>query len=212
MCQASENRGFSFGNKTMAKEINFFAAVWDKLTDATYSVVDAKTNEPQLEFDSILECNFHGSATSTQVPIETGFKKTDYKYANPDDLHLKGIVSKNGTFGIGFLDINYSLTGQNKNTLIEKIRAKCEELTHNLILVNAQTRNSGLRKNYTMTDYVINETPYNFNLLEVDMSFEQVLLFNEDGEMLRNKADGDTQQIGIVESLKQNIGKWWESL
>ena len=79
-------------------------------------------------------------------------------------------------------------------------------------MVNVQTRNSGLRKNYTMTDYVINETPDNFNLLEVDMSFEQVLLFNEDGEMLRNKADGDTQQIGIVESLKQNIGKWWESL
>lgn len=78
----------------MAKEINFLASVWDKLTAATYSVVDAETREPLLEFDTIMECGFHGSASSTQVPIETGFSVTDYKYANPDDLHMKGIVSK----------------------------------------------------------------------------------------------------------------------
>lgn len=195
----------------MAKEINFLASVWDKLTAATYSIVDAETREPLLEFDTIMECGFHGSASSTQVPIETGFKKTDYKYANPDDLHMKGIVSKNGTVGIGFMDINVSLTGRDKNNLIERIRTTCDKLTHEMTLVDIQTRNSGLRKNYTMVDYFIDETEENFNLLEVDMTFEEVLLFNKDGKMLKNEADGDTQLIGIVETLKQDLKEWWKS-
>lgn len=195
----------------MAKEINFLASVWDKLTKATYSIVDAETREPQLEFDTIIECRVHGSASSTQVPIETGFSVTDYKYANPDDLHMKGIVSKNGTVGIGFMDVNYSLTGEDKNNLIEKIRTTCDKLTHEMTLVDIQTRNSGLRKKYTMVDYVIDETPENFNLLEVDMTFEQVLTFDDKGKFLRNEADGDTKLIGIVETLKQDLKEWWNS-
>ncbi len=195
----------------MAKEINFLASVWDKLTKATYSIVDAETREPQLEFDTIIECGVHGSASSTQVPIETGFSVTDYKYANPDDLHMKGIVSKNGTVGIGFMDVNYSLTGEDKNNLIEKIRTTCDKLTHEMTLVDIQTRNSGLRKKYTMVDYVIDETPENFNLLEVDMTFEQVLTFDDKGKFLRNEADGDTKLIGIVETLKQDLKEWWNS-
>lgn len=195
----------------MAKEINFLASVWDKLTAATYSVVDAETREPLLEFDTIMECGFHGSASLTQVPIETGFSVTDYKYANPDDLHMKGIVSKNGTVGIGFMDVNYSLTGEDKNNLIEKIRTTCDKLTHEMTLVDIQTRNSGLRKKYTMVDYVIDETPENFNLLEVDMTFEQVLTFDDKGKFLRNEADGDTKLIGIVETLKQDLKEWWNS-
>ena len=195
----------------MAKEINFLASVWDKLTAATYSVVDAETREPLLEFDTIMECGFHGSASSIQVPIETGFSVTDYKYANPDNLHMKGIVSKNGTVGIGFMDVNYSLTGEDKNNLIEKIRTTCDKLTHEMTLVDIQTRNSGLRKKYTMVDYVIDETPENFNLLEVDMTFEQVLTFDDKGKFLRNEADGDTKLIGIVETLKQDLKEWWNS-
>lgn len=195
----------------MAKEINFLASVWDKLTKATYSIVDAETREPQLEFDTIIECRVHGSTSSTQVPIETGFSVTDYKYANPDDLHMKGIVSKNGTVGIGFMDVNYSLTGEDKNNLIEKIRTTCDKLTHEMTLVDIQTRNSGLRKKYTMVDYVIDETPENFNLLEVDMTFEQVLTFDDKGKFLRNEADGDTKLIGIVETLKQDLKEWWNS-
>lgn len=195
----------------MAKEINFLASVWDKLTAATYSVVDAETREPLLEFDTIMECGFHGSASLTQVPIETGFSVTDYKYANPDDLHMKGIVSKNGTVGIGFMDVNYSLTGEDKNNLIEKIRTTCDKLTHEMTLVDIQTRNSGLRKKYTMVDYVIDETPENFNLFEVDMTFEQVLTFDDKGKFLRNEADGDTKLIGIVETLKQDLKEWWNS-
>lgn len=114
---------------------------------------------------------------------------------------MKGIVSKNGTVGIGFMDVNYSLTGEDKNNLIEKIRTTCDKLTHEMTLVDIQTRNSGLRKKYTMVDYVIDETPENFNLLEVDMTFEQVLTFDDKGKFLRNEADGDTKLIGIVERI-----------
>lgn len=196
----------------MAQKINYLATVWNKLTKATYSIVDAQTREPLLEFDSILECNFHGSATSTQNPTENGFKKTEYKYANPDDLHLKGVVSKNGTVGLGFADFNYSISGQDKNNLMEIIRAQCDKLTKNMILVDVQTRNSGLRENYTMVDHNINETPDNFNLLEVDMAFEQVLLFDKKGNITRGIADKDTGNVGIVETLKQDLGEWWKSL
>lgn len=195
----------------MEKVINFLASVWDKLTSATYSVKDATSERIYLEFDSILESSFHGSASSTQVPTEVGLSITDYKYGNPDELRLKGIVSKNGTFGIGFMNVNYSITGQDKNNLMENIRAQCNYLTKNIILVDIQTRNSGLRENYTMVDYNINETPENFNLLEVDMIFEQVILFDETGKITRDIADKDTVNVGIVETLKQNIGKWWES-
>ena len=78
-----------------------------------------------------------------------------------------------------------------------------------MILLDIQTRNSGLRKNFTMNDFMINENPGNYNMLEVDMSFTEVLLLTAEGTMLRNVADSDTQKAGIVETRDVNLGRWW---
>lgn len=60
-----------------------------------------------------------------------------------------------------------------------------------------------------MNDFMINENPGNYNMLEVDMSFTEVLLLTAEGTMLRNVADSDTQKAGIVETRDVNLGRWW---
>lgn len=182
--------------------IEFLSNIWDKLTSSTYSIYSKKDDTVKLwlEFDAIDECSFSGSSTVTKYPAEIGINVTDYKFSNPDQIQIKGVVSKNGTFGIGFMDKNYSLFGKDKNSLIENIRNQCDKLARTMELVNIQTRNSGLRQNFTLTSYVINETPDNYNLLEVDMTFDEVLLFGPDGKITRKIADTDTQDCGISQT------------
>lgn len=192
---------------------SFLAKSWDKLTSSTYSVystTSAGGKKIWLEFDSIEECAFSGSSTVTKYPAEIGVNITDYKYTNPDQISLKGVVSKNGTFGIGVFNMNYSLFGKDKNSLIERIRNQCDNLVRTLELVNIQTRNSGLRENFTLTSYSIDESPDNFNLLEVDMTFDEVLLFGTNGQLTRKVSDSNTQDGGIVQTLKTSIKKWWK--
>lgn len=191
-------------------ELKFLTKIWNGLTSETYSII-GKDNKIWLQFDAIDECRVHGSATTTKNPTESGFNQTDYKYFNPADISLKGVVSRNGIVGLGFLEQSYSLGGINKASLIENIRSQCDILTANMILLDIQTRNSGKRNNYTMVDYTIQETPENYNLLEVDMAFDQVLTYGSDGVVNRKASDTNTVSIGIVESLSQNLGKWWNS-
>ena len=121
---------------------------------------------------------------------------------------LKGAISVNSLIRFG--DAEYNLDGiTNKTSLVELIRNQCSELCRNMILLDIQTRNSGLRKNFTMNDFVINETPGNYNMLEVDMSFTEVLLLTAEGTMLRNVADSNMQKAGIVETRDVNLGRWW---
>jgi len=192
---------------------SFLTKSWDKLTSSTYSVystTSAGDKKIWLEFDSIEECSFAGSSTVTKYPAEIGVNITDYKYTNPDQIALKGVVSKNGTFGIGVFNVNYSLFGKDKNSLIERIRNQCDSLVRTLELVNIQTRNSGLRENFTLTSYTIDESPDNFNLLEVDMTFDEVLLFGTNGQLTRKVSDSNTQDGGIVQTLTTSIKKWWK--
>lgn len=191
--------------------INFLTKIWEGLTSATYSVTGSSDHAVYLQFDSIEECSFRGSATATQVPTEAGLNRTDYKYVNPDSVQMKGIVSKNGILGLGLVGASYSISGVKKQSLIEKIRKQCEILTRNIILVDIATRNSGTRKNYTMTDYTIEETPDNFSLFEVTMTFDEVLLFGKEGTLTRNVSDQDLKNIGIVETLAQDLKEWWNS-
>lgn len=195
-------------------ELNFLSSITDKLANSTYSIygTDEKGDRKiYLEFDSILECSYNGSSTVTQYPAESGINITDYKYSNPDQITLKGIISKNGTVGIGALDINYSLFGQDKVSLIETTRQQLNELCRQMKRVNIQTRNSGLRTSFTLSSFEITETPDNYNLLEADMTFDEVLLFGTDGKLNRSASDEDTQDGGIVQTLATDIKAWWNS-
>lgn len=195
-------------------ELNFLSSITDKLANSTYSIygIDEKGDRKiYLEFDSILECSYNGSSTVTQYPAESGINITDYKYSNPDQITLKGIISKNGTVGIGALDINYSLFGQDKVSLIETTRQQLNELCRQMKRVNIQTRNSGLRTSFTLSSFEIMETPDNYNLLEADMTFDEVLLFGTDGKLNRSASDEDTQDGGIVQTLATDIKAWWNS-
>lgn len=195
-------------------ELNFLSSITDKLAKSTYSIygIDEKGDRKiYLEFDSILECSYNGSSTVTQYPAESGINVTDYKYSNPDQITLKGIISKNGTVGLGALNINYSIFGQDKVSLIETTRQQLNELCRQMKRVNIQTRNSGLRTSFTLSGFEITETPDNYNLLEVDMTFDEVLLFGTDGKLNRSASDKDTQDGGIVQTLATDIKAWWNS-
>lgn len=195
-------------------ELNFLSSITDKLANSTYSIygTDEKGDRKiYLEFDSILECSYNGSSTVTQYPAESGINITDYKYSNPDQITLKGIISKNGTVGIGALNINYSIFGQDKVSLIETTRQQLNELCRQMKRVNIQTRNSGLRTSFTLSSFEITETPDNYNLLEADMTFDEVLLFGTDGKLNRSASDEDTQDGGIVQTLATDIKEWWNS-
>lgn len=195
-------------------ELNFLSSITEKLANSTYSIygIDEKGDRKiYLEFDSILECSYNGSSTVTQYPAESGINITDYKYSNPDQITLKGIISKNGTVGIGALNINYSIFGQDKVSLIETTRQQLNELCRQMKRVNIQTRNSGLRTSFTLSSFEITETPDNYNLLEADMTFDEVLLFGTDGKLNRSASDEDTQDGGIVQTLATDIKAWWNS-
>lgn len=195
-------------------ELNFLSSITDKLANSTYSIygTDEKGDRKiYLEFDSILECSYNGSATVTQYPAESGINITDYKYSNPDQITLKGIISKNGTVGLGALNINYSIFGQDKVSLIETTRQQLNELCRQMKRVNIQTRNSGLRTSFTLSSFEITETPDNYNILEADMTFDEVLLFGTDGKLNRSASDKDTQDGGIVQTLATDIKAWWNS-
>lgn len=195
-------------------ELNFLSSITDKLANSTYSIygTDEKGDRKiYLEFDSILECSYNGSSTVTQYPAESGINVTDYKYSNPDQITLKGIISKNGTVGLGALNINYSIFGQDKVSLIETTRQQLNELCRQMKRVNIQTRNSGLRTSFTLSGFEITETPDNYNLLEADMTFDEVLLFGTDGKLNRSASDKDTQDGGIVQTLATDIKAWWNS-
>lgn len=195
-------------------ELNFLSSITDKLANSTYSIygTDEKGDRKiYLEFDSILECSYNGSSTVTQYPAESGINITDYKYSNPDQITLKGIISKNGTVGLGALNINYSIFGQDKVSLIETTRQQLNELCRQMKRVNIQTRNSGLRTSFTLSSFEITETPDNYNLLEADMTFDEVLLFGTDGKLNRSASDEDTQDGGIVQTLATDIKAWWNS-
>lgn len=191
--------------------IDFLSDITDMLT--TYSIYSEEGDERKiyLEFDSIMECSYSGSSTVTQYPAESGINVTDYKYSNPDQIHMKGVIMKNGTFGIGALNLNFSLTGEDKVSLIEKTRKQLNDLCRQMVRVNIQTRNAGLRESFTLSSFEINETPENYNLLEVDMVFDEVLLFGASGRVNRSPADNDTQDGGIVQTLVADIKEWWSS-
>lgn len=190
--------------------MKFLAQIGGNVLNAlkqTYSIVSASdviNNESQwdkfkgvnilLEFDTIEECTTTGRSTTTQYPTESGFKVTDYKYHNPDVISMRGILSEGGILGLPRLGT------WDRKSAIETVRKRLDELCSNMTLVDIQTRNAGLRKNLTLTTYEINEDYDTYGLMAVDMTFQQVLLFNRSGQFTARASDQKTQQGGIAQT------------
>lgn len=176
----------------------FFSNIWDKLVNATYGIVGSGTDKVWLEFDTIDECTTTGSSTTTKYPTEYGLQVTDYKYKNPDTVTMVGVISEGGLLGVNSL---YSRMGSwDKNTALETIRSNLKELVNKMTLVDIQTRNAGLRKSMTLTSYTINENYDTYGLLEVQMTFQEVIQFTQQGEIVRNVADSKTVNAGVAET------------
>lgn len=163
-------------------------SLWDKFTGVNVL----------LEFDTIEECTTTGRSTTTQYPTESGFKVTDYKYHNPDVVSMRGILSEGGVLGL--TSVLPRLDTWDRKSAIETVRKKLAELCANMTLVDIQTRNAGLRKNLTLTTYEINEDYDTYGLMAVDMTFQQVPMFNRSGQFTARASDKKTQQGGIAQT------------
>lgn len=172
------------------------------LLGSTYSIVGTKDNKVWLEFQTIDECSMTGNAVVTKYPTEKGIHMTDYKYMNPDTVSIVGIVQRNGMNPKipEINSLNPIMGTWDRATAVERIRENLKTLTRNMILLTVKTRNGGLWKNMTMTDYTIDETADNFGLFQVTMQLQEVPQFNQQGELMRNVADTSTKSTGITET------------
>ena len=178
---------------------SFFENIWDKLVNSTYAIVDSKDNDKVwLEFDTIDECTTTGSSTTTKYPTEYGIQVTDYKYKNPDTVTMVGVISEGGLLSISSL---FPRMGSwNKTNVLEIVRTNLNTLVNKMTLVDIQTRNAGLRKFMTLTSYTVNENYDTYGLLEVQMTFQEVIQFTQQGEIVRNVADSKTVNAGVAET------------
>lgn len=175
----------------------------ENLIRATYSVISQEEigeSKIVLEFDTIDECTMTASATTTQYPTEYGTSATDYKYAQPSMVSMRGLISRGGIFGSGTV-IEFAINkGKLKTSIIESLRDNLKKLKNEMILVDINTRNGGLWESMTLIDYTITENPDNFSLFEVDMQFQQVLRKDLQNEKAGKVSDTNTKQGGIAQT------------
>ena len=167
------------------------------LFNPTYSITSADNDEVLLEFDTIESLSVTASAIATKYPLEDGFYSTDYKYRNPDTIKIVGIISKGGALGAG--SVFKKMNTFDRASSIAKIKDNLNLLINNLILVNIQTRNSGLYKNQTLIGFSINENFENYGNLEVQMQFQEVCVFESVFKTPSNPSLSDTTDSGLKE-------------
>lgn len=191
----------------MATSLNWLKLKSQNLTQPSYGIFrDTTTNgvtetETLMEFDTIDECSVSGSATATKYPSELGTNITDYKYSNPDQVKIVGILSEGGVANFASIFSKAGLNGKrtwDRATAIANIRTQLDTLCRNMQLVNIQTRNGGYRQSLTLVGYTINETYDNYGTMEVEMTFQQIQQFNASGQFVRNVSDGPTIDGGIA--------------
>lgn len=144
----------------------------------SYVITDNKTGDILLRFDTIEEFEFSATSTVTSYPTEKGIMVNDYKYLNADSFKAKGLIARRSS----------------NSTQIELIKAQLKKYQSGMYGMNVQTK-SGLYENYTLENYAISENVDNYGLLEVDMSFKQILTIN--GQTNREAYDDDSVNGGI---------------
>lgn len=144
----------------------------------SYVITDNKTSEILLRFDTIEEFEFSATATVTSYPTEKGIMVNDYKYLNADSFKVKGLIARRS----------------NNQNQLELIKAQLKKYQSGMYGMNVQTK-SGLYENYTLENYAISENVDNYGLLEVDMSFKQILTIGNGNN--RESYDDDSVNGGV---------------
>lgn len=142
-------------------------------------------------FDSIEESFFRATSNVTSYPTEQGINRTDYKYDNPSEITIKGLLRRVE---------NRQNNGRNYDT-VDGIMRNLKYYKSGIYPLNIQTK-SGLYEKYTLKDYEIPEDYDNYGLLEVTMMFSQILT---EGLTQNTRAENkDTVQAGIVQVKEIN--------
>lgn len=129
-----------------------------------------------LFFENTVKQRTRLTAHSTQYPTELGFTQTEFKYKEPTEIYLTGIISRKGTGAIGF---NFGLSSlfsnfSNKKEIIKETRKDLEYLISNTILCEVYSLNGGTCQNMTLTSAEILDDNTHVGLFESDLSFKEV--------------------------------------
>lgn len=156
-----------------------------------------------LEFDTIEELGYSRSVEITEYPFESEAGKTkitEYLYNNPDIIKMKGIKTEDSLLSsliTSALDID---------SAIDVIKQQLDILISGIYKLQIMTKN-GLRKYFTLMRYNMPENLNNYGLLEVEMTFKQVLTSEDWNEQQRSIDDLNTQNSGnlLTETLTSLI-------
>lgn len=171
--------------------LGFLNKAWD-LLGGTYSIYEKdKTGKVKIvmRFNTIEEVFFRSTSQVTSYPTESGIMATDYKYDDPDVLTVKGTL-KRATI-VGGL-VNSLLGGVDS---VSQLMTTLEYYKSGMYALNVQTK-TALREGYTLQDYEIPEDYDNYGLIEVSMTFKQILTVGK--KNLVNPSDSDTIPAGIA--------------
>ena len=191
-------------------EISFLNTVFDKLLGSVYSIYEVNEEgeeRPIMTFDSITEYGFNGKSTVISHPIEQGYKATEYKYEELSIIEMTGIVAGQSLLGkLGGKLL--SLVGVETEDKMEMVKETLEIYKRDLLPVNIKSR-TATRENYTLVDYHIKESPENFGVLEVDMTFNQIMLRPNTSTYVKNTTQKPTTPSGVsqVVSKAKNLIK-----
>ncbi len=148
--------------------------VIDKITGNGYAVyaVQGSDVKPILIFDTVTESFVRKTASITSYPTESGIMATDYKYMNPSQISIKGVI-KRGSLAGSFLQ---SLIGFGDP--IKKITTELDNYIKGMYALNIQTK-TGLYENYALKSYEIPEDYDNYGLCEITAVFQEIPQMNE---------------------------------
>lgn len=171
--------------------INFLSDIADAFSGRSYGIFikdKSGAEKPVLLFDTFEELTFSSKAQMISSPIEGGGQVSDYKYDEPDSISCKGLISRGSTVG--------DIPGMSKKGRVDAIIHQLSEYTSGLYDMTVNTRTTR-RENFTLTGFSIKESADNFNMLEVDMSFEKIRYIASPENAVKKASDSATVKTGI---------------
>ncbi|MDR0675475.1 MAG: hypothetical protein LBF97_00335 [Elusimicrobiota bacterium] len=160
------------------------------------------TNKEEIlfQFDTIQESEFTGKATITSHPTEYGIDVLDYKYKEPNELKIRGIISQKNFIAV----LGFSLL-KNKADIINKIQENLEKYINGIHAVNIKTKYN-IYKDYTLTKYSIKDTLDEYGIFAVDMEFIKIVKLENLAEKkeVKNETDTATKSTGTASKKKIN--------
>jgi hypothetical protein len=157
-----------------------------------------------LQFETLTEANFSASSEVCGYPTERGAFVIDYVYANPSELEIVGVISKNSFLAVFGYSTGKLLGLPSKDELIALIDKQLAEYIKGIYKLDIKTK-SALRTGYTLTKYNIAENLDNFGTFNVTMSFVEVLDANIERKKVKNPKNAkDTDTVDTGKTTLKN--------